>query len=233
MLLFTEHIVFWFSLWVSFGWGILYLFLLTVSDMLKVNHGFNTMQVGLAFLGMILGGMIGFAISPISDYFYSRASMRNHGKPRPEARLYFSCVGGLMFCSGLFWFGWSSGPNVHWIVPILAIGWTTIGIYSIYVPPPPPPTPYSGANIDGGIQLPSGFIHDIRLLGARGTKFRTEHVRLWISPFLSSNEPKTRIRLEYEFIGYYPPAIWADLGFIALALSATPFILMFYGPRIR
>jgi hypothetical protein len=138
MLLFTEHIVFWFSLWVSFSWGILYLFLLTVSDVLKTNHGFNTMQVGLAFLGMILGGMIGFAISPISDYFYSRASARNHGKPRPEARLYFSCVGSLMFCSGLFWFGWSSSPNVPWIVPILAMGWTTIGIYSIYVPPPHP-----------------------------------------------------------------------------------------------
>jgi hypothetical protein len=149
MLLFTEHIVFWFSLWVSFAWGILYLFLNTVSQVFRASHEFDTMQVGLAFLGMILGGMIGFMTSPIQDYFYSRASERNLGKPRPEARLYFSCIGSLMFCTGLFWFGWSSGPNVHWIVPILGIGWTTIGIYSIYVCPL-----LFFLMLDCGIQLP-------------------------------------------------------------------------------
>jgi len=135
MLLFTEHIVFWFSVWVSFTWGILYLFLNTISQVFRQSHNFNTMQVGLAFLGMILGGIIGFATSPIQDFLYSRASKRNNGKPRPEARLYFSCVGSLMFSSGLFWFGWSSGPEVHWIVPILGVGWTIIGIYAVYVCP--------------------------------------------------------------------------------------------------
>lgn len=133
MLLFTEHIVFWFSLWVSFTWGILYLFLNTVSQVFRQSHDFTTLQVGLAFLGMIMGGILGFATSPIQDYLYSRAAKKNLGKPRPEARLYFSCGGTLMFASGLFWFGWTSGPNIHWIVPILAVGWTTIGIYSIYV----------------------------------------------------------------------------------------------------
>jgi hypothetical protein len=133
MLLFTEHIVFWFSLWVSFTWGILYLFLNTVSQVFRQSHDFTTLQVGLAFLGMIMGGILGFATSPIQDYLYSLAAKKNLGKPRPEARLYFSCGGTLMFASGLFWFGWTSGPNIHWIVPILAVGWTTIGIYSIYV----------------------------------------------------------------------------------------------------
>jgi hypothetical protein len=167
MLLFTEHIVFWFSLWVSFAWGILYLFLNTVSEVLRASHGFNTLQVGLAFLGMILGGIIGFATSPIQDYFYSRSAERNNGKPRPEARLYFSCVGSLMFCSGLFWFGWSSGPNVPWIVPILGVGWVSIGIYSIYVCPT-----LTCLTVDCSIQLSRGFVYDLRVLGACSTEFR-------------------------------------------------------------
>lgn len=133
MLLFTEHIVFWFSLWVSFTWGILYLFLNTVSQVFRQSHNFNTWQVGLVFVGMIVGALLGFGTVPIQDRFYSRASRRNNGNPRPEARLYVSCVGGLMFTSGLFWFGWSSGPSVPWIVPVLALGWTTIGIYTVYV----------------------------------------------------------------------------------------------------
>jgi len=135
MLLFTEHIVFWFSLWVSFTWGILYLFLNTVSQVFRQSHNFNTWQVGLVFLGMVVGAILSFVTAPIQDYFYSRASRRNNGNPRPEARLYVSCVGSLMFTSGLFWFGWSSGPDVPWIVPVLALGWTTIGIYTVYVLP--------------------------------------------------------------------------------------------------
>jgi hypothetical protein len=133
MLLFTEHIVFWFSLWVSFTWGILYLFLNTVSQVFRQSHNFNTWQVGLVFVGMIVGAILSFGTAPIQDRFYSRASRRNNGNPRPEARLYVSCVGSLIFTSGLFWFGWSSGPNVPWIVPVLALGWTTIGIYTVYV----------------------------------------------------------------------------------------------------
>jgi hypothetical protein len=36
-----------------------------------------------------------------------------------------------------------------------------------------------------------------------------------------------------SLLGIILLALWADSGFIALALSATPFILMIYGPRIR
>jgi MFS family permease len=138
MLLFTEHIVFWFSLWVGFTWGILYLFLNTIDQVMVASHGFTTEQVGLAFIGVVVGGLIGFATSPIQDWFYSRAAKKAGGDARPEARLLFSCGGTLMFASGLFWFGWSSGPNVHWIVPILGITWSIIGIYTIYVPVPLP-----------------------------------------------------------------------------------------------
>src|ERR1700737_460273 len=50
MLLFTEQVVFWFSLWISFAWGILYHFLNTVPQVFRASHNFNTMQVGLAFV---------------------------------------------------------------------------------------------------------------------------------------------------------------------------------------
>ena len=133
MLLFTEHIIFWFSLWGGFTWGILYLFLNTVDQVLVTNHKFTTEQVGLAFIGVVVGGLIGFAMSPIQDWFYSRAAKKGGGSAKPEARLLFSCVGTLMFTSGLFWFGWSSGSNVPSIVPIIGITWTIVGIFTIYV----------------------------------------------------------------------------------------------------
>ena len=51
----------------------------------------------------------------------------------PEKRLYFACVQAVLMPAGLFWFGWSSYPSVHWIAPALAVGCATMGILSIYL----------------------------------------------------------------------------------------------------
>lgn len=51
----------------------------------------------------------------------------------PEARLFFACVESTLMPVGLFWFGWTSFPSVPWIVPVLALGCATMGIFSIYL----------------------------------------------------------------------------------------------------
>lgn len=51
----------------------------------------------------------------------------------PEARLYFACVESTLMPIGLFWFGWTSFPSIPWIVPVLALGCATMGIFSIYL----------------------------------------------------------------------------------------------------
>lgn len=38
-----------------------------------------------------------------------------------------------MMPAGLFWFGWTSFPSIPWIVPSLAVGCATMGIFSIYL----------------------------------------------------------------------------------------------------
>ena len=50
-----------------------------------------------------------------------------------EGRLYFVCVESILLPIGLFWFGWTSFPSVPWIVPSLAVGCATMGIFSIYL----------------------------------------------------------------------------------------------------
>ena len=51
----------------------------------------------------------------------------------PEGRLYFACVESALLPLGLFMFGWTQFSNVPWIVPTLAIGLATMGIFSIYL----------------------------------------------------------------------------------------------------
>lgn len=66
---------------------------------------------------------------------YQEKVARHYGKisTTPEGRLYFSCIESALLPIGLFWFGWSSFSSIHWIVPTLAVGCATMGIFSIYL----------------------------------------------------------------------------------------------------
>lgn len=53
--------------------------------------------------------------------------------PSPEGRLYFACIESVFLPIGLFWFGWTQFGYIPWIVPTLAIGCATMGIFSVYL----------------------------------------------------------------------------------------------------
>ena len=61
------------------------------------------LQMELTFLRVIINPWVSYV--SYSKLHYSRASQRNNGNLRSEARLCFSCGGTLMFVAGLFWFG--------------------------------------------------------------------------------------------------------------------------------
>ncbi|PVH94531.1 MFS multidrug transporter-like protein [Periconia macrospinosa] len=135
-MLLTEPVVIFFTLWISFAWGILFLFFSSVVQTFSTNYGFDTFQTGLVQLAITAGAAIGTFINPIQDWLYLRTASKNKerpGKPIPEGRLYTSIPGSLLFTGGLFMYGWSSRPDVHWIVPTIGVCLVGIGIYSIYM----------------------------------------------------------------------------------------------------
>ena len=129
-LLATEPVVFFFSLWVSFSWGVLYLTFSAIPLVFTTNHHFNLEQNGAVFTAICIGSILSTIISVsqerIAQYFGKITST-------PEGRLYFSCFQSALLPIGLFWFGWTLSPSIHWIVPTMAVGCATMGIYSIYL----------------------------------------------------------------------------------------------------
>jgi len=77
---------------------------------------------------------IGALLSTILSIYQEKIA-RHYGKlsSTPEGRLYFSCIESALLPIGLFWFGWSSFPSTHWIVPTIAVGVATMGIFSVYL----------------------------------------------------------------------------------------------------
>lgn len=135
-MLLTEPVVIFFTLWISFAWGILFLFFSSVVQTFGANYSFGTFQTGMIQLAITAGALIGTMVNPVQDWMYLRTAAKNHerpGKPIPEGRLYTSIPGSMLFTGGLFMYGWSSRPDVHWIVPTIGVCIVGIGIYSIYM----------------------------------------------------------------------------------------------------
>ncbi|KAI9366994.1 major facilitator superfamily domain-containing protein [Aspergillus egyptiacus] len=129
-MLITEPVVFFFSLWVSFSWAVLYLQFGSIPLVFKTNHLFNIEQTGAVFTSMCVGSLL---ITIISIYQEKLATRLHLLPPTPEARLYFVCLESILMPIGLFWFGWTSDPSIHWIAPTIAIGCATMGIFSVYL----------------------------------------------------------------------------------------------------
>lgn len=130
----TEWVVASQTLWVAFAWGILFLFTSSVTQTFSTNYGFSTWKCTLIQLAISVGAFIATCINPLQDRAYLRSASRSKdGKPVPEARLYSALPGSLIFTVGLFWYGWTSFPHVHWILPTIGIALVGIGIYSIYL----------------------------------------------------------------------------------------------------
>jgi len=91
------------------------------------GHGFDTLHVGLCFLGVAGGITIGPFTNIIQGRRYRRRLRRANGANVPEARLFMSKIAGVTFPISLFWFAWSTSASVNAAVPILATalwGWS-------------------------------------------------------------------------------------------------------------
>ncbi|KAK3616208.1 hypothetical protein LTR56_026100, partial [Elasticomyces elasticus] len=133
-MLFTEPIVLALSIYMSFIYGLLYLFLTFYPIVFQRIHGMNAGVGGLPFLGMITGELIAGLYIIILQPSYNRKLAANNNVPIPEWRLPPAIIGGVLFATGILWFGWSGyRADIHWIAPTLSGLFTGFGIMSIFL----------------------------------------------------------------------------------------------------
>jgi multidrug resistance protein len=132
-LLVSEPIVIFFSLWAAFSWSIMYALLIIVPYTFQTIYGFDLQTSSAIFAAMCIGTII---ITVISIFHNNIASILlphlNHDG-NPEARLYLAAVESILLPVGLFWYGWTANPSIHWIVPTLALACATMGMFAVYL----------------------------------------------------------------------------------------------------
>lgn len=237
-LLWTEPVVFFFSAWVSFAWAVLYLTFSSIPFVFKTVYGWDPESTGYVFTAIMIGGLLGTAIgvfqddllkhpqwradSWVQDYssgpargasprtvtarFY--AVLRRHFPVEaPESRLYFTCLTASLLPLGLFLFGFTSRETTHWISPAVALCLASMGIYSVYL-------------------ATFNYLADFYQEYASSALAAQSCCR----NLLGGVFPLVTLPL-FENLGIARAG--ALLGGIALGLTLVPWVLVFFGSRIR
>ncbi|KAK3072265.1 hypothetical protein LTR53_007117 [Teratosphaeriaceae sp. CCFEE 6253] len=208
-LLFTEPVVFFFSLWISFAWSILYLLFSAIPVVFQTNHAFSLQQTDSVFAAICVGAILSTLISVYQERVARRylSATRRAFLDTPEGRLYFACLQSTLLPIGCFWFAWTSFPSDPWIVPTLAIGCATMGIYSIYL-------------------AVFNYLADSYGRYASSALAAQSFCRNMLAGAFPLFTKQMFTAMTYQGAGSF-------LGGFAALLTIVPWVLIFYGPRIR
>ncbi|KAK1145084.1 hypothetical protein N8T08_004514 [Aspergillus melleus] len=120
ILLFAEPIVLLLSIYMAIIYGTLYMLFDAFPIVFQNIRGWSQGIGSLPFLGVMTGMMIAVGCNMYDNKRYVREHRKHRGFAPPEARLPPTMVGAVAIPIGLFWFAWTNGPNVHWILSIIA-----------------------------------------------------------------------------------------------------------------
>ncbi|KAI1778521.1 MFS multidrug transporter [Hypoxylon cercidicola] len=206
VLLFTSPILFLMSLYVGVVYGYLYLVMTTIASVFESTYQFSPSAVGLSFLGLGLGCVIGVFVCRFTLDLWVRKKSKT-AQMRPEQRLPPVIFGGFILPIGLFMYGWTVDAHVQYMAPIIATGILGVGLVSTTIP-------VRSYLVDAfGIYSASANAGCAVLRNLGGT-------------FVPLAGPPL-----YQQLGLG----WGNslLGFIALALIPVPLLLMRYGEALR
>ncbi|KAI0123872.1 major facilitator superfamily transporter [Xylariales sp. AK1849] len=133
VLLFTEPIVLLTSLYMAIVYGTLYMMFAAFPIVFQQQRGWSPGIGGLAFLGVAVGMLFAVSYSMYDNKRYAKILEARGGTALPEARLPTGMIGSVLLPIGLFWFAWTNGTNIHWIVPITASGFFGAGLVLVFL----------------------------------------------------------------------------------------------------
>lgn len=129
---FKEPIVFVLNLYIALIYGLVYIWFESFPIVFIETYHFTLGEEGLAFLGIFIGCFA--TIPPFYYWMYKKVEPQfdKNGDLKPEERLVPALIGGFCIPICLFWFGWTSRADIHWIVPIIGSIWFGAGSFLLF-----------------------------------------------------------------------------------------------------
>lgn len=208
-LMFLSPICALMSLYLSIVYGTLYLLFTTFTFVFEEKYGFSESIVGLVYIGLGVGMLLGLAIlGTQSDPIMKRlAKKHNDGKFKPEYRLPLLMYSGPFIPVGLFLYGWTTQYHVQWAVPLLGTLFVGVGMLAAFM------------------CINTYLIDAYSRYAASAMAANTVLRSIFGGVF-----PLFGLQM-YGALGLG----WGNslIGFITVALCPIPFLFYYYGERIR
>ncbi|PBP21624.1 MFS general substrate transporter [Diplocarpon rosae] len=206
-MLFQEPILLLMTMYMALIYGILYLFFEAYPISFQEERRWNQGVGALPFIGILIGVLLGaITITVVTKTRFAR-KLQKHGRVIPEERLPPMILGSIILPIGLFWFAWTSSPNITWVPQAIAgipIGW---GILMIFL---------QGLN----------YIIDVYMWHANSAIAANTLLR----SLAGAGFPLFATAM-YHTLG----VAWATslLGFLCVAMIPAPILFFIYGSKIR
>ncbi|KAJ5812968.1 Major facilitator superfamily domain general substrate transporter [Penicillium robsamsonii] len=203
-----EPILLAITLYLTLIYGILYLFFEAYPISFGEVRGWTHEGVAaLPFIGILIGVVLGICLIIFNTKTRFARKLAKHGKVVPEERLVPMMIASVLLPIGLFWFGWTSSPNISWVPQVIAGVPIGLGILVIFM---------QGLN----------YIIDVYMMFANSAIAANTLIR----SIVGGSFPLFATQM-YRNLG----VAWASsvLGFITLAMIPIPLLFFIYGARIR
>ncbi|CAD6442365.1 2da8f1e7-d2ce-4e5d-acb0-3d818a9ca3bf [Sclerotinia trifoliorum] len=198
--------VFW-NFYTALVYGVLYLCFVAYPLAYQKYRGWSPGIGGLAYLGIGFGSIITIALEPILRKIISSHKKDDTGNVPPEAMVSVICLSAVLLAVGQIWFAWTSTPNVHWIVPILA------GV------------PFGAGNAGVFIYMSSYIVHSYNNYAASALAGNVV-LRSIFGAILPLAGPSMYASLGLNWAGFL-------LGMFEVVCIAIPVVFYLYGHHIR
>lgn len=207
-MLFLSPIVGLMSLYIAINYGILYLFFTTVTFVFEGQYHFSTGAVGLSYIGVGVGMIVGMAVlGVVSDKIIRKQQVIGNVKPEHRLPLVLTLPGAIGLAIGVFIYGWTTYYRVHWIVPIIATSFIGLG------------------NLTAMMTIQTYLVDAFTIHAASAIAANTV-----LRSVFGAVLPLSGLSM-YDAMGLG----WGNslLGFISVAFIPVPVLFRYYGERIR
>ena len=204
---FTEPICFFLNTYLALIYGLLYLWFESFPIVFIQIYHFSLGTEGLAFLGILIGSFVIMVPFFIYNHRHVEPQFNEQGLLRPEVRLQPAFVGAFLIPICLFWFGWSARPSIHWIMPVIGSAFFSMGAFLMFM----------------------------AVLAYLGDAYPKYVASVYAGNDLVRSSFGAAFPLFANAMYHKLGVAWASslLGFLSVVFIPIPFVLYFYGKRIR
>lgn len=132
-MLVQEPILLLITLYVGFIYGFLYTCFVAYPISFQEERGWNDGVGALPFVAVICGVFCACLIIIAFSLTRYRTFILRNGRVQPEERLIPMIIGGILLPAGMFWFGWTSNPQITWVPQVVSGGFLGSGVLLIFL----------------------------------------------------------------------------------------------------